>query len=110
MGLKDREIPIKSTLGISRIIALDKNYFVIRWMNQKGRTVNIITVPELSQKKLKNYKSMGTAGGMNVYHCIFLATKYAKNFCNRVAGYVINPKDLKKNPRFSYQVTFYEKK
>ena len=53
------------------------------------------------------YKLMGIAEGLNLLHCIYLASKYTKNFNERVIAYrIVKPA----NKKCSYAIAFYEKK
>jgi len=56
-------------------------------------------------KLLKYYKVLGVADGQNFMHCIYLGSKYAKNFERSVDGYEIESSD--KNG-CAMKVTFYK--
>ena len=61
----------------------------------------------LKQKPASELEKIGTALGQDLYHCIYLASRYGKNFVEKVVAYFINnhPKDKK----FRMEVTFYKK-
>lgn len=62
----------------------------------------------LSQKPTSKFEAIGTALGQDLYHCIYLASRYGKGFVEKVVAYFVNnrPKDKK----FRMEVTFYKKK
>lgn len=74
---------------------------------KKGKRVGRKRIPEITEKQIGNYKSIGVAEGQDLFHCIYLASKYAKNFDERVAAYRI-VKPTQKG--CSFAVNFYEKK
>ncbi|GEM_PF-2766908 len=51
----------------------------------------------------KNYGVMGPAQGQNLYHCLYMASKYAKDFAERVCAYSVNTSP--KNKEFKIEVT-----
>ena len=61
----------------------------------------------LNQKPTSELEKIGTALGQNVYHCIYLASRYGKDFVEKVVAYSVNnhPKDKK----FRMEITFYKK-
>ena len=61
----------------------------------------------LSREPTSGLEKIGTARGQNLYHCIYLASKYGKDFVERVVAYFVNnhPEDKK----FRMEVTFYKK-
>ena len=61
----------------------------------------------LNQKSTSELEKIGTALGQDLYHCIYLASRYGKNFVEKVVAYFVNnhPKDKK----FRMEVTFYKK-
>lgn len=61
----------------------------------------------LSQEPTSELEKIGTACGQDLYHCIYLASRYGKDFVEKVVAYFINnhPKDKK----FRIEVTFYKK-
>ncbi|MDO8492997.1 MAG: hypothetical protein Q7S19_00410 [bacterium] len=62
----------------------------------------------LNQEQTSEFEKIGTASGEDLYHCLYLANKYGKDFVEKVAAYFVNnhPKDK----RFKVEVTFYKKK
>jgi hypothetical protein len=83
-----------------------KNYLSIAFANTDKE---IMKVPELKPEETKDYESMGTASGMDLLHCIYLARKYSKKdeFPAKLIGYLIESSD---DSRFNVKVTFYERK
>jgi hypothetical protein len=61
----------------------------------------------LNQEPPSELEKIGTALGQDMYHCIYLASRYGKDFVEKVVAYSINnhPKDKK----FRIEVTFYKK-
>lgn len=80
------------------------NFFTIKvctngeWTSRK--------VYELSEEETKKLKSHGPASGMNFGHCLFLASRYWKEFKAEVCGYRIVPSDNKDCP---VSALFYSK-
>jgi len=73
---------------------------------QKGKKVTRKKVLEISEKQAKNYKLIGKAEGMNLFHCVYLASKDSLNFKDQVAAYVI----VEPTKGCNFAVAFYEKK
>jgi hypothetical protein len=73
-----------------------------------GKVLQKRLILMIDSKQAKKYKIIGTARGMNLQHCLYLAGRYAANFPERVCAYSINtaPADT----RFATEVAFYEKK
>ena len=65
------------------------------------------TIYPLSKKAAERYELIGKARGQDLFHCLYLAGRHAKNFFNRVYGYRTN-----RYPRTLYplHVDFYERK
>ncbi len=80
------------------------NFFIVKihknekWISRK--------VCELSEGEANKLKSQGQAGGMNFGHCLYLASKYWKEFKTQVCGYRIVATT---DERFSISVEFYSK-
>lgn len=79
----------------------------IRIKERIGGRVSERIVHNLSGQNLKYYKVLGVADGQNFMHCLYLGSKYAKNFDRCVAGYRIESSD--KNGCV-IKVTFYQQK
>ncbi|MBI3046497.1 MAG: hypothetical protein HYY86_03130 [Candidatus Harrisonbacteria bacterium] len=60
-----------------------------------------------SNKLLKYYKVLGVADGQDFMHCLYLGSKYAKNFEHNVAGYTVAASDKK---GCTMKVIFYKLK
>ncbi len=88
------------------VITQDKKYLIITNIQEGKRTVSK-KVFEISEKQAKNYKLIGKAQGMNLFHCLYIASKYSKNFRDRVTDYVIVKPTEK---RYEFAVAFYENK
>jgi len=61
----------------------------------------------LNQKSTSELEKIGTALGQDVYHCIYLASRYGKDFVEKVVAYSVN--NHPKNRKFRMEVTFYKK-
>ncbi len=61
-----------------------------------------------AEAKKNNYGQMGSAGGQDLCHCLYIATRHAENFCARVVAYSVN--DKPKDKQMKLEVTFWEKK
>jgi hypothetical protein len=72
-----------------------------------GKKERKLKIPKIPVKKISSYELIGTAEGMNNFHCLYLARKYEKNFEKRVVGY--RPAEPK-NKKCKIAVSFYEKK
>ena len=75
----------------------------------KGKKLIHKKVLEITEQRALalGYKLMGIAEGLNLLHCIYLASKYTKNFNERVIAYcIVKPA----NEKCSYAIAFYEKK
>jgi len=75
--------------------------------SEKGKKVTSKKIKEINEKRVKGYKLMGKAEGMNLFHCLHLGSKYCKNFYDRVVAYLIVKPTKGKN---NFTVAFYEKK
>lgn len=60
----------------------------------------------LPKTRLRGLKVLGNAEGNDVYHCLYLAVKYEREFLKRVRGYRTD-KPTKKDMKI--RVVFYEK-
>ena len=65
-----------------------ENYITLAMGNAKDKRVY-----ELKEEDLKNYQSIGSGTGTSIFHCLYLANKYEKNFWLRVVGFRILKKD-----------------
>ena len=74
---------------------------------EKGKRVIRKKIPEITQKETKKYKLIGKALGQDLFHCLYLASKHAKNFTERVAAYALTKTPTEK---YSFAIAFYEKK
>lgn len=75
---------------------------VIRGDNQE----ETVRIPEIPEAELSSYKLIGTAEGVDKFHCLYLGRKFAENFEKRVAGYrSATPKEN----GAAVAVSFYEK-
>lgn len=88
------------------VITHGKNCLIIKKF-EKGKRIFYKKVLEIKKEQTKNYKLIGKAHGMNLFHCLYLASKYSANFNDRVAAYCI-VKPTKKMGNFA--IAFYEKK
>ena len=80
------------------------NFFTVR-LKKNGEWVSR-EVHELSKDEAKKLKSHGPASGMNFGHCLYLASKYWKEFKAEVCGYrLVDVQDK----RFDISVVFYSK-
>ena len=61
----------------------------------------------LKQKPASELEKIGTALGQDLYHCIYLASRYGKDFVEKVVAYSINNRP--KGKKFRMEVTFYKK-
>ena len=61
----------------------------------------------LKQKPTSELEKIGTALGQDLYHCIYLASRYGKDFVEKVVAYSINNRP--KGKKFRMEVTFYKK-
>ncbi len=61
----------------------------------------------LIQEPTSGLEKIGTARGQDLYHCIYLASKYGKDFVEIVVAYFVN--DRPKDKKFKMEVTFYKK-
>ena len=97
ISTKDKTVitPYKKFLAFKKII--------------KGKKPVHKKVMEITEQRALalRYKLMGIAEGLNLLHCIYLASKYTKNFKERVIAYSIITPTNKKHP---YAVAFYERK
>jgi hypothetical protein len=50
-------------------------------------------IKEIAPEDLSLYKLMGTASGINLGHCVYLAQKYTPGFWDKVIGYAKKPID-----------------
>lgn len=48
---------------------------------------------EISDKETGDYKSLGVGMGIDIFHCIYLGSRYTSNFLNRVVCYCVRYKD-----------------
>ena len=80
-----------------------------------GKSIENIVIEEIEECQTSSKNKIGGAAyGMNLNHCIYLATKYEKNFAQRVKFYFINDEvdetlaELRKKQPNSIRVEFYE--
>lgn len=93
-----------SATGVGEILGSDwnltykdgDNFFTVR-VKKNGKWVSR-KVQALSEKETKGLKVHGPASGMGVGHCIYMASKYWKEFKEKVHGYRIVPSDRKDCP------------
>lgn len=52
-----------------------------------------------------NYRLLGTAQGMDIFHCLYLAGRHCENFFERVVAYYPVKPDEEK---FALALCFYE--
>lgn len=91
--------------GSEIVLRKGSNYLKLKKV-VKGKRVNIKLVPETTMEAAREFKEIGVAQGMDLFHCVFLCAKNTKNFYERFAAYSIGKPDKK----FNASVTFYEKK
>lgn len=72
----------------------------------KGKQVSHKRVLKITKQQIKNYKLLGAAEGLNLFHCIYLASRYNEHFNERVVAYQIVKPTKKK---FACAIVFYEK-
>lgn len=72
-----------------------------------GKTINLLKATEGVTVELQMCDLIGTAIGKDIFHCIYLAGRHAKNFTERVWCYTIKESDG--NPD-QVEVSFYELK
>ncbi len=75
---------------------------------KNGKLLERRQIVLLSQKPTSELEEIGTARGEDMFHCIYLASRYGKNFVEKVVAYFVDnrPKDEK----FKMEVVFYKRK
>jgi len=92
-------------IGADRMFKLHEGVFKITIV--QGKKEEKMEIREIPEKDLSSYTLMGTAEGADPYHCLYLASKFAKDFRKRVAGYRRATSQREKCP---VAFSFYEKK
>ena len=72
----------------------------------RGTQEEMVRIPEIPEEELSSYELIGTAEGMDKFHCHYLARKFAENFEDRVAGYRYATPKMK---GAAMAISFYEK-
>lgn len=72
-------------------------------------------IEEISEREIESKRSLGTAYGFNLGHCVYLATKYCREFAEKARWYRIIETDerLEELRRVQWQsigVEFYAEK
>ena len=62
-----------------------QNKILLTQSSNWGKVAKEIT--ELSEENLKECKLLGKSYGIHIYHCLYLANKYCKDFMDRVVGF-----------------------
>lgn len=73
----------------------------------KEDTIHDRQVPNLSNKETADFEVIGTAGGINFAYCVYLGSKYEKDFFKKVGGFQLAKPD---DPEYKIAVTFYKPK
>lgn len=61
----------------------------------------------LSDEELKDFKLIGVANGVDMFHCLYLAGSGTKNFFERVWGYT---GEIRQDEQYPVCIKFYELK
>ncbi|HRY62155.1 MAG TPA: hypothetical protein P5056_00010 [Candidatus Paceibacterota bacterium] len=64
--------------------------FTLNVYDGKHKKLRIV---EISEAEVVNYKTLGIGVGLDVYHCVYMGTRYTKNFLDRVVAYRILDSD-----------------
>lgn len=105
-------LKVAKALGADTVITGQKqtkngqNYIEIFSITKNNRRIKRI-IYELDKNSAKKYTLLGTAEGMDFFHCIYLAGTHAKNFRKRVYGYCLEESC---SPGCNFAISFYAKK
>lgn len=73
----------------------------------KEDTIHNRQVSNLSEEDTTDFEVIGTAGGINFAHCVYLGSKYEKDFFKKIGGFRLAKPD---DSEYEIAVTFYKPK
>ncbi len=61
-------------------------------------------------QEMNKFTLLGIADGDNLFHCLYIAARHAKDFWKRVCAYSHGSEDSRGSPYYRFVVCFYEKR
>jgi hypothetical protein len=93
--------------GTRTEIKLGDGFCELLTYSKSNKLISKQAIEELAENELNNFKRMGTAEGIAFSHCLWIASRFAKNFFKRVRGYRFTTPQTE---RCTFAVDFFEEK